>query len=102
MAVDFRGGGKLPGKKDVVTEPGEILLLDLNGNLVVRNEIEDALLIDEVMGVVEEADTPQADAAGGIRYGLDTIAPVSSKKGADKKKGAAKKTGNPRLDYSNP
>ena len=41
--IDFRGGGKLPGRKDnpAPNEPGEILVLDPNGNLSVHDEMDD-------------------------------------------------------------
>ncbi len=42
VAIDFRGGERLSGRRgDELTSIGEILLLDAEGNLVVRNELED-------------------------------------------------------------
>jgi hypothetical protein len=49
MAIDFRGGGPLSKKDRDLTEVGEILLLDPNGNLIVRNEVEDAPIIAEIV-----------------------------------------------------
>jgi len=41
VVVDLRGGHRLPGR-DRLDSPGEILLLDADGTLVVRNELADA------------------------------------------------------------
>lgn len=40
MVLDLRGGQGLPGR-DRLESPGEILLLDADGSLVVRNEVAD-------------------------------------------------------------
>jgi hypothetical protein len=41
LLLDVAGGGRLPGKDRSLTEPGSVLLLDGEGKLVVRNEIDD-------------------------------------------------------------
>jgi hypothetical protein len=44
IAVDFRGGERLRGRKGNslgLAAPGEILLLDSDGNLMVRDEFDD-------------------------------------------------------------
>jgi hypothetical protein len=41
LLLDVTGGGRLPGKDRSLTEPGSILLLDAEGKLVVRNELDD-------------------------------------------------------------
>jgi len=41
LLLDVAGGGRLPGKDRSLTEPGSILLLDREGKLVVRNELDD-------------------------------------------------------------
>jgi hypothetical protein len=52
--IDFRGGGLINKKdKSSITEPGEVLLMDRLGNLLVRNEIEDSLAYDELAGTKE-------------------------------------------------
>ena len=40
LVLDMRGGERLPGKTRL-NGPGEILLLDPDGNLVVRNDVTD-------------------------------------------------------------
>ncbi|MEA1951152.1 MAG: hypothetical protein U9N87_07195, partial [Planctomycetota bacterium] len=40
LVLDLRGGQRLPGKTRL-NGPGEILLLDPDGNLVVRNDVTD-------------------------------------------------------------
>ena len=41
LVLDIRGGERLSGKNRDLTKPGEILLLDPDGNLVVRNDVVD-------------------------------------------------------------
>lgn len=41
LLLDVNGGGRLPGKDRSLTEPGNILLLNREGKLVVRNELDD-------------------------------------------------------------
>jgi hypothetical protein len=41
LLLDVAGGGRLPGKDRNLVEPGSILLLDGDGKLVVRNELDD-------------------------------------------------------------
>lgn len=41
LLLDVMGGGRLPGKDRSLVEPGSILLLDAEGKLVVRNELDD-------------------------------------------------------------
>ena len=44
VAVDFRGGQDVTGRRgrnDPIHAPGEILLMDQDGNLDVRNELDD-------------------------------------------------------------
>ena len=41
--IDIRGGERLSGRgENAVTTPGEMLLLDADGFLIVRNELDDA------------------------------------------------------------
>jgi len=45
MVLDIRGGERLPRSSsgsDPLTAPGELLLIDRDGNLIVRSEVEDA------------------------------------------------------------
>jgi hypothetical protein len=41
LLLDVVGGGRLPGKDRSIAEPGSILLLDGEGKLVVKNELDD-------------------------------------------------------------
>lgn len=41
LLLDVMGGGRLPGRDRSLVEPGSILLLDAEGKLVVRNELDD-------------------------------------------------------------
>lgn len=41
LVLDVAGGGRLPGKDKLLTEPVSLLLLDAQGNLVVHNELDD-------------------------------------------------------------
>ncbi len=41
LVLDLRGGRRLAGKNRDLNEPGEILLLDPDGNLLVRNDVAD-------------------------------------------------------------
>lgn len=41
VVLDLSGGDNLPGRDRDLTEPGKLLLLDADGNLVVRNELLD-------------------------------------------------------------
>lgn len=62
LVLDIYGGNDLPGrKKDVpITEPGEILLLDANGNMTVRSEMDDFAQYQETL--VREEPKPEAKA----------------------------------------
>jgi hypothetical protein len=41
LLLDVAGGGRLPGRDRSLVEPGSILLLNADGNLVVQNELDD-------------------------------------------------------------
>lgn len=41
LLLDVAGGGRLPGKDRSIAEPASILLMDSEGRLVVRNELDD-------------------------------------------------------------
>ncbi len=41
VLLDIKGGGPLPGGKNSLKEPADLLLLDQDGNLIVHNEIDD-------------------------------------------------------------
>jgi hypothetical protein len=48
-AIDFHGGERLAGRGgNALTVPGEMLLLDADGYLVVRNELDDQSLRDDI------------------------------------------------------
>jgi hypothetical protein len=91
VVVDFRGGGKLPGRKDPVTEPAEVLLLDLNGNLTVRSEVDDLAAINEVTGVVEEPEPSATAGQGGVSpFGLENALGGGNNKKTPKKTGSGR------------
>ncbi len=60
LTLDMRGGESL-GSRDGPTRPGEILLLDPTGHLVVHNEIDD---LAEVARLTSSPDDGQAGPAG--------------------------------------
>lgn len=63
--VDLRGGERLPGKKGV--SAGEILVLDTNGTLSVRNELDDFATYEQLTGAGAE---PAADEGRGLGEGM--------------------------------
>lgn len=66
IAIDFRGGENLSGRRGSgLTSVGEILLLDAEGNLVVHNELDDGPERDKITAA-SEATLP---AAGGTLEG---------------------------------
>jgi hypothetical protein len=80
--VDLRGGQRLPGPAGL-NAGGEILLLDSDGSLVVRNELDDALTYQRISSAAAE---PSAEASaarpGGASAGrgLDKYDDDGSKK----------------------
>jgi hypothetical protein len=61
VVLDIFGGKTLPGKRRVppLTAPGEILLMDADGNLTVRNELDDRLSYGKT--IVKEEPPPRAE-----------------------------------------
>ena len=58
LVLDLHGGRRLPGR-DRLTIPGEILLLDPDGSLVVHNELDDKAEFEaRTMGTSPDADEP--------------------------------------------
>jgi hypothetical protein len=48
VVLDIRGGKGISGKNgSKLTSPGEVLLLDRNGDLVVRNELDDRSMYEK-------------------------------------------------------
>ena len=65
IAIDFRGGENLSGRRGSgLTSLGEILLLDADGNLVVHNELDDRPDRDKITAA-SEATLPAAGGAIG-------------------------------------
>lgn len=66
LLLDIRGGDKLPGpsRDQSNTEPGELLLQDVDGSLVVRSELDVPSDIDQA-GAVKAAPAEGEPAAGG-------------------------------------
>ena len=52
--LDIRGGRSLSSKNKDLTEPGELLLLDPAGRLVVRSEMDDMEEYRETLGSLDE------------------------------------------------
>jgi hypothetical protein len=93
-AVDFRGGERLPGRRgSTLNAAGEILLLDSDGTLMVRNELDDTpayeqLTSSETEQATEEAGSPRTNpgmafppAIGHGRPGLEAIEEHTPAKG---------------------
>ena len=61
--IDFRGGEKLAGPRgSTLTSAGEILLLDVNGKLIIRNELDDRSEYDKL--TAPEPDMPEGGGRG--------------------------------------
>ena len=62
LVLDIYGGNDLPGRKKEtpITKPGEILLLDANGNMTVRSEMDDFAQYQETL--VREEPKPETRA----------------------------------------
>ena len=76
IAIDFRGGEDLTGKRgSKLGAIGEILLLDADGNLVVHNELEDLPERDKITAAAEAAANPTRPTPGNSRphNGLEGI-----------------------------
>jgi hypothetical protein len=70
-AIDFRGGDSMPGvpggkKPSSLKAAGECLLLDCDGNLIVRNELDDLPTYDETTAEPEKT----GPEAGGLGRGM--------------------------------
>jgi hypothetical protein len=80
IALDFSGGELLRGRKSNglrLAAPGEILLLDADGNLVVRDELDDKATCDQITAsenaaAPDGAAPPHAGPAGG-RGAMDKL-----------------------------
>jgi hypothetical protein len=68
VLLDMRGGSRLPGGSNM-NEPGQILLLDLAGRLVVRNELDD----EAVYTLHKPPEKKKTPAAGMDPYGGDMM-----------------------------
>jgi hypothetical protein len=77
IVVDYRGGERLRDKKAGLNSMGELLLVDPDGNLVVRNEVEDGVewrrlnSMKPPEGGGRETGRPAAPRGGGGLEGLD-------------------------------
>lgn len=75
-AIDFRGGKRLSGRRgNAVTAPGEMLLLDADGFLIVRNELDDASTRKQVTTARQNMNRPGGmPAPGGLSpFGLEGL-----------------------------
>ena len=61
IAIDFRGGEKV-SRRGTLSTPGEILLWEPDGTLVVRNELDDKAAIDQLKAVEAPPAPPPAAA----------------------------------------
>jgi hypothetical protein len=95
LLLDVAGGGRLPGRDRNLLEPASVLLLDPEGALVVRNEIDDLSEVE----LRKQAETrPKGVVAGGAGAmpGLEPPPPGAKgpkPKGEKKPKGGAKGSG---------
>lgn len=69
LVLDLRGGQRLVGRNLDLNEPGEILLLDPGGNLVIRNDVAD---FDQYL---DHKYPPKRIARAGVRRGRDMMGP---------------------------
>jgi len=85
--IDLRGGGRLPGKKgNEMFEPGEILLLDSDGTLAVRNEMEDAPAVEDFTSAGQEPEQPEGMRPDGLWNGPPPMGALEMLDGTPKKK----------------
>jgi len=61
VVLDIRGGEVLPGRGNQST-PGQILVMDADGNLTVQDELQDLALVQRVKGI--ESATPTTPKVG--------------------------------------
>ena len=61
VLLDMRGGDRLPGKDRELKTPGEMLLLDPDGILVVRNELDDLVEVETRIATITPQEGPQRD-----------------------------------------
>jgi hypothetical protein len=95
--IDLRGGGRLPGKRgsDPMFEPGEVLLLDSDGTLAVRNEMEDLPVVEDLTSAGQEPEQPEGMTPGGLTSGPSSTSALEKMfDGTSKKKPPKKKINN--------
>ncbi|HUT12970.1 MAG TPA: hypothetical protein VMY42_20915 [Thermoguttaceae bacterium] len=78
VVLDVRGGEVLPGRGNQST-PGQILVMDADGNLTVQDEMQDLALVRRVKGI--ESSTPTTPKAG--PGGILPIPPPPAEGGGD-------------------
>jgi hypothetical protein len=83
IIVDYRGGERLRDRKAGLTSMDEILLVDSDGNLVVRNELEDE-------AEWRRLNSMKAPEGGG---GNETGRPAASRGGIEGLEGAGQRGG---------
>jgi hypothetical protein len=106
VLLDVVGGGRLPGKDRSLLEPASVLLLDAEGALVVRNEIDDLTEIDRR----KQAESGRASGkvaglgpmAGGAASASDAKKPKTSKKDPKKAGKAGAASGPPGMSGMTP
>lgn len=81
--IDLHGGERL-GKKS--TSPGEILVLDSNGNLFVRDELDDSPLVDELTNAKAEAGADDMRGVGPMDRGMPMPGGLDAFPGADERR----------------
>jgi hypothetical protein len=93
-AVDFRGGEHLGRKTSTLTAPGEVLLMDSDGTLIVHDESDDSAAMRQVNESRKEFApptqphaTPKANTApSGGSHGLGAVAPTAPTRNPTKKR----------------
>jgi hypothetical protein len=93
-ALDFRGGEHLGKKTSTLAAPGEVLLMDSDGSLIVRNECDDSALCRQLSDARRESAPPSeahpAPKAGTAPppsgHGFSAMAPSTSPKNTSPRK----------------
>ena len=100
LLLDVAGGAKIPGRDTKLTEPGHLLLLDPQGNLVVLHELTDEDEIKNLSGTTNtQAHSEGILESGGSHGGTKPKKPKTGKKDSNDlntlmgSQGAAKKAG---------
>lgn len=89
LLLDVAGGANLPGReREKLTEPGRLLLMDKDGNLLVRNEIDDLPEVrrhhvpeEKPRGAVTTEGYPSPDMVSSPYYAVEAMGAGAKKPG---------------------